>query len=278
MAERTAAPWQTGSTAATIAATAPHPAAASPRNNLLLAALPATEYDSLLPHLKPIRLPLGWIMHFAGDRETSLYFITSGIVSRYNVMMNGATAGHALTGREGMIGIASILGGASTPTQAVVVSTGFSWRLRIDALPGGLERHSALQQLLYRYTEALMTETAQSAACNRHHSVEQQLCRWVLSTLDRSPSNELVLTHELIAGMLGVRREGVSEAAAALQKAGLIHSSRGRMTVLDRAGLEARACECYAVVRRAYEQMRVPRSRSANAAPRGIFAECLVAS
>ena len=234
----------------------------TPRQNQLLAALPREEYERLLPYLEPAALPMGWIVHRAGDREKYLYFITAGIVSRYCVMQNGALARLAVTGREGVIGIASFLGGESTPNHAVVLSAGYAYRLRADVLKSEFAHGGPLLHLLLRYTLALIAQTAQIAVCNRHHTLDQQLCRWLLLSLDRSPGNELWMTQKLIADMLGVRRESVTAAAAKLHEAGLIHYSRGHITVPDRHLLEAQACECYAVVKREYERL-LPEYRQA---------------
>jgi CRP-like cAMP-binding protein len=233
------------------AAWAQHP----PRHNRLLAALPRADYERLLPEMEPVPLPLGWTVHRAGDRDKYLYFLTAGIISRSYATANGASAAFAVTGSEGVIGVASFLGGESTPSQAVVLSAGYSYRLKADLLKAEFEHDGALPHLLLRYTQALITQTGQVAACNRHHSLEQQLCRWFLSCLDRLPSNELTMTHQLIAGMLGVRRVGVTGAARMLQEAGLIHYHRGHITVLDRRRLEARACECYAIVKGEYDRL-----------------------
>ena len=234
----------------------------APRQNRLLAALPPEDYERLLPNLEPVPLPLGWTVHRAGDREQYLYFLTAGIVSRFYVTQNGASAEIAVTGSEGVIGVASFLGGESTPSQAVVLSAGYAYRLGADLLKNEFEHDGPLPHLLLRYTQALIAQTAQIAVCNRHHSLEQQLCRWILSRLDRLPSNELTMTQELIADMLGVRREGVTEAAGKLQKAGLIHCSRGHIAVLDRPRLEAQVCECYAVVKREYDRLLPPENPS----------------
>src|SRR5450830_637783 len=230
----------------------------APRQNHLLAALPLEDYERQLPDLEPVSLPLGWAIHGAGDREKYLYFLTAGIVSRFYVTENGASAEFAVTGSEGVIGVASFLGGESTPSQAVVLSAGFAYRLRADLLKNEFEHNGPLPKLLLRYTQALTAQIGQIAVCNRHHSLEQQLCRWILSNLDRLPSNELTMTQELIANMLGVRREGVTEAAGKLQKAGLIHCRRGHIAVLDRPQLEAQVCECYAVVKREYDRLLPP--------------------
>ena len=227
----------------------------TPRQNHLLAALPLADYERLLPVLEPIPLPLGWAIHGAGNRERNLYFLTAGLVSRYSVTQGGESTEFALTGSEGVIGVASFLGGESTPNQAVVLSPGYAYRLAADVLKYEFEHDSPLVHLLLRYTLALIAQAGQIAVCNRHHSLEQQLCRWLLSSLDRLPSNELTMTQELIAEMLGVRREGVTEAAGKLKKAGLIHYGRGHIAVLDRRQLEAQACECYAVVKREYDRL-----------------------
>jgi CRP-like cAMP-binding protein len=237
----------------------------TPRQNHLLAALSLADYERLLPDLELVPLPLGWTIHGAGDREKYLYFLTTGIVSRFYVTANGASAEFAVTGSEGVIGVASFLGGESTPSQAVVLSAGFAYRLRADLLKDEFEHNGPLPQLLLRYIQALIAQAGQIAVCNRHHSLKQQLCRWILSCLDRLPLNELAATHELIAHMLGVRREGVSEAAGKLQKAGLIHTSRGHIAVLDRPQLEAQACECYAVVKREYDRLLRPQDTIGNA-------------
>lgn len=227
----------------------------TPRHNDLLAALPLLEYERLLPDLEPVALPLGWTVHGAGDRENYLYFLTAGIVSRSYVTQNGASTEFAVTGSEGVIGVASFLGGESTPSQAVVLSAGHSYRLSADLLKSKIGHDGLLPRLLLRYTQALITQTGQMAVCNRHHAVVQQLCRWILSCLDRQPTNELTMTQELIAELLGVRRESITEAAGQLQDAGLIHYSRGHIAVVDRRRLEAQACECYAVVKREYERL-----------------------
>ena len=230
---------------------APH----TPRQNHLLAALPVEDYESLLPDLEPVALPRGWTVHGAGEREKYLYFLAAGIVSRFYVMENGASAHFAVTGSEGVIGVASFLGGEGMPSQAVVLSAGYAYRLQTDVVKNEFKHDGPLAHLLLRYTQALLCQTGQIAVCNRYHSVEQQLCHWILSCLDRLPSNELAMTQELIANMLGVRREGVTEAAGKLQKAGLIHYSRGHIAVLDRPQLEAQVCECYAVVKREYARL-----------------------
>ncbi len=231
------------------------PALHAPRQNRLLAALPVEDYERLLPNLEFVPLPLGLSVHGAGDRERHLYFLTEGIVSRFYMTENGASAESALTGREGVIGIAAFLGGESTPSQAVVLSAGYAYRVGADLLKSEFKHGGPLQHMLLRYTQVLITQIAQTAVCNRHHSLEQRLCCWILSSLDRLPSNKITMTHELIANMLGVRREGITEAAGQLQEAGLIHCSRGHITVLDRPNLERRVCECYAVVKREMDRL-----------------------
>ena len=232
----------------------------TPRQNRLLAALPEQDYERLLPDLVPVRLPRGWTVYGAGATRTDLYFPTSGIVSRFRTLKNGMSTEFALAGSEGVFGVALLLGGDSTQSQTVVLSTGYAYRLRADRATEEFEHYGALTRLLLRYTQALATQAGQSAVCNRHHSLEQRLCRWILSCLDRLPSNELAMTQKVIADQLGVRREGVTDAAAGLQRTGLIRCSRGHITVLDRPQLEARACECYAVVKREYARL-LPENR-----------------
>jgi len=227
----------------------------APRQNHLLAALPRGDYERLLPHLEPVPLPLDWTDYGAGERQKYLYFLVAGIVSKVCGTVNGALSLCAVTGSEGVIDVSLFLGGESTPCRTAVVSAGYAYRLETDQLKNELEHNGSLVHLLLRYTQALITQTAQTAVCNRRHSVEQQLCCWILSCLDRLPSNELTMTQERIAVMLGVRREGVTEAAGKLQRAGLIHYSRGHIAVLDRPRLEARVCECYAVVKREYDRL-----------------------
>ena len=236
-----------------------------PRQNRLLAALPPEDYERLLPYLEPVSLPVGGTVHGASDRQKHLYFPTSGMVSRFYVMQNGASARLAVTGSEGVIGVALLLGGESMPAQAVVLSAGYAYRLEAGLLKDELKKDGPLLHLLLRYTMALIVQTAQVAVCSRHHSLEQQLCRWLLLSLDRLPGNELAMTQERISNILGVRREGVTEAAGRLQKAGLIHYSRGHIAVLDRPRLEAHACECYAVVKREYDRLLPPENTIGNA-------------
>jgi CRP-like cAMP-binding protein len=244
------------------------PAQHTPTQNHLLAALPQPDYERLLPDLEPFPLPLGWAVHDAGDREKYLYFLTAGIVSRFYMTASGASADFAVTGNEGVIGVASFLGGGSTPCQAVVLSAGYSYRLRTDRLQHEFEHDGPLPRLLLRYTQALIAQIGLISACKRHHTLDQRFCRWILSCLDRLPTNELALTQELIADMLGVRREGVTAVAGKLQKAGVIHYSHGHITVLDRSRLETRTCECYAILKREYDRLLVE-YRQAEVAARG---------
>jgi CRP-like cAMP-binding protein len=227
----------------------------SPKQNHLLAALPAADYRRLRPHLERVAVELGCALYESGSQQDYVYFPTASIVSLLYVMQNGASAEIAVVGNEGVVGIALFMGGETTSSRAVVQSAGYVCQLKASVLKLEFERGGGLQHLLLRYTQSLIAQTAQTAACNRHHSVEQQLCRWLLLSLDRLPSNELTMTQELIANMLGVRREGVTEAAGNLQAAGLIRYSRGRITVLDRPRLEERVCECYAVVKRESDRL-----------------------
>jgi CRP-like cAMP-binding protein len=227
----------------------------SPKQNHLLAVLPKSESERLIPHLELVPLPLGEALYESGDHLNHVHFPTTAIVSLLYVMENGASAEIAVVGNEGIVGIALFMGGETMPNRAVVQSAGHAYRLDGRLLKQEFNRAGVLQHLLLRYTLAMLTQMAQTAVCNRHHSVDQQLCRWLLLSLDRLPANELSMTQELIANMLGVRREGVTEAAGKLQSAGLIHYSRGRITVLDRPGLEARVCECYNVVREEFRRL-----------------------
>jgi CRP-like cAMP-binding protein len=235
-----------------------------PKQNQLLAALPRQDYERLLPDLEPFHLPFGLTIYDAGEQEQYLYFPTTGVVSHLYVSENGASTEYAATGCEGVIGLASFLGGDRTPTQAVVLSAGYAYRLSADLLNKDWEQGGALPQLLLRYTQALITQVAQTAVCNRHHSVEQQLCRWLLSRLDRLHSNDLTMSQELIANMLGVRRESVTEAAGKLQMLGLINYNRGHITVINRAKLETQVCECYGVVKREYQRLLPPKNNINN--------------
>jgi CRP-like cAMP-binding protein len=222
----------------------------NPSQNHLLAALPPAEFDALATHLEWVAMPLGKILYEPGEKLQHAYFPTTSIVSLHYVMESGATAETAGVGNEGVVGVSLFLGGETTSSTAVVQTAGHAYRLEGKLLKEAFNRAGLMQRLLLRYIQALLTQTAQMAACYRHHSLEQQLCRWLLLTLDRMPTNELVMTQELIASMLGVRREGITEAAGNLQRAGLISYRRGHIAVLDRHGLEAHTCECYAVVKK----------------------------
>ena len=221
----------------------------SPNQNHLLAALPTAEFDRLAPHLELVPMRLGDCLYEPGGRMQHVYFPTTGIVSLLIMLESGSSAEIAGVGNEGVIGISLFMGGDTTPSTAVVQTAGHAYRLPARLLKEDFNRGGLMQRLLLRYTQALLTQMCQTAACNRHHSIEQQLCRWLLLTLDRLSSNELVMTQELVASALGVRREGITEAAGNLQRAGIIRYRRGHIAVVERSGLEARACECYAVVR-----------------------------
>ncbi|MDO8788379.1 MAG: Crp/Fnr family transcriptional regulator [Sulfuritalea sp.] len=222
----------------------------NPSQNHLLAALPTAEFEVLAAHLELVALPLGKMLYEPGTQLQHAYFPTTAIVSLHYVTESGASAETAGVGNEGVVGISLFMGGDTTSSSAVVQTAGHAYRLERRRLKQEFDRGGLLQRLLLRYTQALMTQMSQTAACNRHHSVEQQLCRWLLLTHDRVSARELVITQELIAGMLGVRREGVTEAAGNLQREGLISYRRGHISVLDRRGLETHACECYAVVKK----------------------------
>ncbi|MDO9093744.1 MAG: Crp/Fnr family transcriptional regulator [Rubrivivax sp.] len=230
-------------------------AAGDPRHNHLLAALPAEEWDRWLPLLEKVDMPLGQVLYESGRTLAHVYFPTTSIVSLLYVMENGSSAEIAVVGREGVVGISLFMGGESTPSRAVVQSAGEGYRLRAAVMKEEFNRSHPVMHLMLRYTQALITQMAQTAVCNRHHSLDQQLCRWLLLSLDRLDGDKLVMTQELIANMLGVRREGVTEAALKLQRHGLISYSRGHIAVLDRPGLEARTCECYAVVKKEYDRL-----------------------
>ncbi len=223
--------------------------------NHLLAALPVDEYARLFPRMELVFLPLGNVLYESGIQLRYAYFPTTAIVSLLYVMENGASAEIAVIGNEGVVGISLFMGGDTTTNRAVVQSAGHAYRLKRQLLKDEFENVVPMQHLLLRYTQALLTQMAQTAVCNRHHSLDQQLCRWLLLSLDRLSINELVMTQELIANMLGVRREGVTEAAGNLQRAGLIKYHRGHITVLHRVGLEARVCECYAVVKKEFDRL-----------------------
>jgi CRP-like cAMP-binding protein len=231
------------------------PISAEPRKNFLLAALPDPEWRCWQSSLERVDMPLGQVLYESGAALSHVYFPTTSIVSLLYVMENGASAEIAVVGNEGVVGISLFMGGESTPSRAVVQSAGLGYRLKAQLMKDEFNRAGPVLHLLLRYTQALITQMAQTAACNRHHSLDQQLCRWLLLSLDRLRTNELAMTQELIANMLGVRREGVTEAALKLQQAGLISYARGHISVLDRPGLEKRTCECYAVVKKEYDRL-----------------------
>ena len=226
-----------------------------PGQNQLLAALAGPTLDRWREHLEPISLSLGQVLYESGSTLSHIYFPTTAVVSLLYVMENGASAEIAVVGQEGLVGISLFMGGESTPSRAVVQSAGAAYRMTAETIKAEFNQFGPVMHLLLRYTQALITQMAQTAVCNRHHSLDQQLCRWLLLSLDRLKGNQLVMTQELIANMLGVRREGVTEAARRLQSAGLISYSRGHITVLDRAELERRSCECYAVVKKEYDRL-----------------------
>lgn len=222
----------------------------SPNQNHLLAALPTAEYERIAPYLELVEMRLGDVLYESGGQLQYVYFPVNAIVSLHYVMEDGASAEVAGVGNEGVVGISLFMGGMTTTSRATVQTAGYGYRLRGRLITEEFNRAGAMMRLMLRYTQSLITQMSQTAVCNRHHSVEQQLCRWLLATLDRLPSNELTMTQELIAGMLGVRREGITEAAGHLQQAGFIRYRRGHITVLDRLGLERRVCECYAVIKK----------------------------
>jgi CRP-like cAMP-binding protein len=230
-------------------------AAHDPQQNRILAALLPAERERIYPHLQLVPMPLGKVLYESGDVLRHVYFPTDSIVSLLYVLENGASAEIAVVGNEGLIGVALFMGGETTPSRAIVQSGGYAYRLIGKQLKEEFHRNGQVQLLLLRYTQALITQMAQTAVCNRHHSVDQQLCRWLLLSLDRLSSNELKMTQELIANMLGVRREGVTDAAGKLQKLGIIRYVRGKITVLDRPMLEQLSCECYAVVRKETDRL-----------------------
>jgi CRP-like cAMP-binding protein len=226
-----------------------------PIENHLLAALPDAEWQRWLPQLERVEMPLGQVLYESGGTLSHVYFPTTAIVSLLYVMENGASAEIAVVGNEGIVGISLFMGGDSTSSRAVVQSAGQGYRLKAHIMKADFNRAGPVLHLLLRYTQALITQMAQTAVCNRHHTLDQQLCRWLLLSLDRLQGNELVMTQELIANMLGVRREGVTEGALKLQQAGLIRYARGHISVLDRNGLQKRSCECYAVVKKEYDRL-----------------------
>ena len=227
-----------------------------PEKNRLLAALSPAERGRIFPHLKPVPMPLGKALYESGDVQRFVYFPTNSIVSLLNVMESGASAEVAVVGNEGVIGIALFMGGGATPSRAIVQSAGHAYRLVGKRLKDEFHRSGGMQLLLLRYTQALITQMSQTVVCNRHHSVHQQLCRWLLLSLDRLDSHQLTMTQDLIANMLGVRREGVTEAAGRLQRLGVIHYTRGNITVVDRPHLERLCCECYDVVKRETDRLQ----------------------
>ncbi|RQW24166.1 Crp/Fnr family transcriptional regulator [Rhodobacteraceae bacterium CH30] len=227
----------------------------TPQQNKLLGALPAEVFNRLLPHLELIELPLGKVLYESGDALRHVFFPTDAIVSLLYIMESGSSAEISVVGNEGMVGIAVFMGGESTPSRAIVQSAGYAYRLANSYFKNEVNQHTELLKLMLHYTQALITQMAQTAVCNRHHSIDQQLCRWLLLSLDRLPSNKLTMTQELIANMLGVRREGVTDAAGKLQKLGVIEYCRGHITVLDRPQLEQLCCECYAVIKRETDRL-----------------------
>ena len=227
----------------------------NPRANQLLAALPEDAWRRWFAHLESVEMPLGAVLYESGDTLRHVYFPTTAIVSLLYVMENGASAEIAVVGNEGIVGISLFMGGGSTPSRALVQSAGRGFRLKAQLMKAEFDRGGPVLHLLLRYTQALITQMTQTAVCNRHHSLDQQLCRWLLLSLDRLQGNDLVMTQELIANMLGVRREGVTAAALKLHDAGLIQYARGHISVRDRRGLEARTCECYAVVKKEYDRL-----------------------
>ena len=225
------------------------------KQNHLLAAIPAAEWKRLSSHLEPVDLPLGHVLYESGATMTDMLFPTTSIVSLLYVMENGSSAEIAVVGNEGLVGVSLFMGGESTPSRAVVQSAGRGYKIQAQSMKDEFNRAGPVMHLLLRYTQALITQMAQTAVCNRHHTLDQQLCRWLLLSLDRLQGTDLNMTQELISNMLGVRREGVTEAAMQLQAAGIIRYSRGKISVLDRPGLERRTCECYAVVKKEYDRL-----------------------
>ena len=229
--------------------------ALSPLKNQLLASLTPEEQGRLFPYLELVMLPLKQVLYGIDDKVATLYFPIDAIVSLLHVMENGASAETAMVGKEGLVGFALFMGGESSSSRAIVQSAGYAYRLKGSVFISEFQRHGKLLDLVLRYTQSLMSQKAQTAVCNRHHSIDQQLCRWLLLSIDRLPDNHLAVTHELIANMLGVRREGITEAAGKLQKLGVIEHHRGHITVLDRQALEALSCECYAVVKKETDRL-----------------------
>ncbi|MDO8990420.1 MAG: Crp/Fnr family transcriptional regulator [Sideroxyarcus sp.] len=231
------------------------PEQSTPQQNHLLASIPVEIFARLAPHLEPVDMPLGEVVYESGGKLHHVYFPTTAIVSLHYVMENGASAEIAGVGNEGVVGISLFMGGDTTPSRATVQTAGCGFRLKERLMMEEFNRAGPMMRLMLRYTQALITQMSQTAVCNRHHSMEQQMCRWLLLTLDRLPTQDLIMTQELIASMLGVRREGITETAGELQRAGLIRYRRGHITVLDRAGLETRACECYNVVKKEFRRL-----------------------
>ena len=225
------------------------------KQNHLLAAIASAEWKILLPHLVPVEMGLGAVLYESGATMTDMYFPTTSIISLLYVMENGSSAEIAVVGNEGLVGVSLFMGGESTPSRAVVQSAGQGFKIAAHVMKDEFNKAGPLMHLLLRYTQALITQMAQTAVCNRHHSLDQQLCRWLLLSLDRLQGADLIMTQELISNMLGVRREGVTEAAMQLQAAGIIRYTRGKISVLDRPGLERRTCECYAVVKKEYDRL-----------------------
>jgi len=231
------------------------PSQNTPRENHLLAALPREVFDRLLPDLERVAMPLGEVLCESGGQLQHVYFPTSAIISLHYILENGSSSEIAGVGNEGVLGISLFMGGATTPSRASVYTGGQGYRLKARLMLEEFNRAGPMMRLMLRYTQALITQMSQTAVCNRHHSVEQQLCRWLLLTLDRLPGSELTMTQELIASLLGVRREGITDAAGNLQRAGLISYRRGHITVLDKTGLEAHSCECYQVVKKEFHRL-----------------------
>jgi CRP-like cAMP-binding protein len=227
----------------------------TPMQNHLLATLPKEIFERIAPHLELIPMPLGEVLYESGGQLHHVYFPTTAIVSLHYVMENGASAEIAGVGNEGVVGISLFMGGNTTPSRATVCTSGYGYRLKARLMMEEFNRAGPMMRLMLRYTQALITQMSQTAVCNRHHSMEQQMCRWLLLTLDRLPTSELIMTQELIASMLGVRREGITETAGDLQRSGLISYRRGHITVLDRSGLESRTCECYNVVKKEFHRL-----------------------